>query len=554
MPVRCFDCSPNLKRTALAALLALSSASLLGCPGASCPTGTVPTAEGRCVPLSEADAGAGDATSPTDAFAPPDGCVLQTYYADADGDGFGDASVVRMGCAPLAGFVTNDDDCNDDCAACFPGNPEVCDGNDNNCADGVDEGVLTSFFVDADMDGFGSSNTAMACSLAPGLSTTSTDCNDSDMAAFPEAAERCNGADDDCDSVSDEGLQAFLDAPIVLVDDAFGYAPAGAVLGDGYALAWSRSDGTFVSRFSADGSVMGTPANIATIPSDFVRLYATSPTQLIALFAGGCCTDITLSARVVDLSSATPTLGPTVTVGTVNGGSSAAADALIFDGRFYVAYRTPFPGISARSYTIGLTDPSAATVLTTAVARRVELEATSTGGLLTFVQGTEVQIASLSLAPLAIAGNISVSDASAVSAASVTTGPDRIALYVTYDAQPAQLVNVGRLGAGWGVLSRTSLHAAPPTRSSRSRPSDIAFSTAGVDVSSAEETLSQVVWQHARVRDPITPATATRFVAQTFGGPVTLRQASNLGAVFTMVSPAPGSNRQELRMQRVGCE
>ena len=65
----------------------------------------------------------------------------QTYYADADGDGFGDPNSSTQLCAPATGFVTNAADCNDANAAVNPNAAEVCDGIDNNCDGRVDEGL-----------------------------------------------------------------------------------------------------------------------------------------------------------------------------------------------------------------------------------------------------------------------------------------------------------------------------------------------------------------------------------------------------------------------------
>lgn len=60
------------------------------------------------------------------------------YFADADGDGFGDGSAMQLLCAPQAGFVTNNSDCNDSNANVYPDAPEVCDNADNDCDGQVD--------------------------------------------------------------------------------------------------------------------------------------------------------------------------------------------------------------------------------------------------------------------------------------------------------------------------------------------------------------------------------------------------------------------------------
>jgi hypothetical protein len=64
-----------------------------------------------------------------------------TYYADADGDGYGNPSVTIGGCTVPAGYVTNSTDCNDSVAAINPGHAEVLyNGVDDNCNGQLDEG------------------------------------------------------------------------------------------------------------------------------------------------------------------------------------------------------------------------------------------------------------------------------------------------------------------------------------------------------------------------------------------------------------------------------
>jgi len=101
------------------------------------------------------------------------------------------ASATQMGLCQ-AGSGTDDDgdgvaieegDCNDADAATFPGNPEICDGQDNDCDDST---AVADEFIDEDADG------APLC----------TDCDDADPANFPDNAELCDGADNDCDPAS----------------------------------------------------------------------------------------------------------------------------------------------------------------------------------------------------------------------------------------------------------------------------------------------------------------------------------------------------------------
>lgn len=147
-----------------------------------------------------------DAYTPFDAWA-PDACSPSTFYADTDGDGYGNASASMSGCVMPSGYVANNTDCNDGNTAVHPGATEVCNEIDDNCAGGVDEGVLMTLYVDADLDGFGGTTTALACAPRAGLVATNTDCNDSNAAIRPDATETCNMVDDNCAGGIDEGVQ-----------------------------------------------------------------------------------------------------------------------------------------------------------------------------------------------------------------------------------------------------------------------------------------------------------------------------------------------------------
>jgi len=59
-------------------------------------------------------------------------------------------------------------------------------------------------FPDADDDGFGFGAAVLACPGAPGFAGVDGDCDDADDAVNPDATERCNQRDDDCDGLEDE--------------------------------------------------------------------------------------------------------------------------------------------------------------------------------------------------------------------------------------------------------------------------------------------------------------------------------------------------------------
>ena len=168
-----------------------------------------------------------------------------TWHEDGDGDGYGEASVSAEACEAPDGFVADDTDCDDEEAAVFPSNDEVCDGLDNDCDEAVDEDALDAlvWYADSDEDGYGdASDTAVSCEAPAGFVHDSADCDDADDAISPAADEVCDGVDNNCDSTVDE--DAAVDAGRWYEDrDADGFgdpsrssvsceAPAGSVWDD----------------------------------------------------------------------------------------------------------------------------------------------------------------------------------------------------------------------------------------------------------------------------------------------------------------------------------
>jgi hypothetical protein len=131
-----------------------------------------------------------------------------TWYADTDGDTFGDAASADIDCDQPTGFVADNTDCDDGDAAQYPGAPEHCNGEDDDCDGSTDEDsavdVLT-WYADTDADTFGDATSPdIDCDQPTGYVADNTDCDDDDDTQHPGADEHCNGEDDDCDGSTDE--------------------------------------------------------------------------------------------------------------------------------------------------------------------------------------------------------------------------------------------------------------------------------------------------------------------------------------------------------------
>ena len=131
--------------------------------------------------------------------------VTDTYYLDADADGFGDANAILESCEAAERYVSNGNDCNDTDSTVYPGAPELCDGLDNDCNDNIDDNLGESWFVDADLDGFGDPDQPFdGCLPGPGYSDNNLDCDDTQNVIHPDQAELCDEIDNNCDGNIDE--------------------------------------------------------------------------------------------------------------------------------------------------------------------------------------------------------------------------------------------------------------------------------------------------------------------------------------------------------------
>jgi len=136
-------------------------------------------------------------------------------YADADDDGWGNAEVTANACAPGDGWVDTVGDCDDTDASVHPDADEQCDDVDNDCDGDIDNDAVDAFswYVDDDGDGFGDPDvTVTACDAPSGAvdPALGDDCDDGEASVNPDADERCNGVDDDCDGdIDEDGVDAM---------------------------------------------------------------------------------------------------------------------------------------------------------------------------------------------------------------------------------------------------------------------------------------------------------------------------------------------------------
>ncbi len=118
---------------------------------------------------------------------------------DGDGDGYGEGV-----------------DCDDDDPTIHPGAEEDCSSVDRDCSgDPYDAPDGGTWYVDDDGDGFGVPGDAVTgCEQPEGYAGNDDDCDDGDPDVNPDAEERCNGRDDTCNGLVDEGLgdEWYVDA------------------------------------------------------------------------------------------------------------------------------------------------------------------------------------------------------------------------------------------------------------------------------------------------------------------------------------------------------
>jgi hypothetical protein len=131
--------------------------------------------------------------------------LLTQYFADTDGDSYGDPNNSTMACSMPVGYVTNSSDCNDGTAAYNPN---------------------TVWYLDADGDHYYVDGVYVSQCMTPGTGYAYTglisgnDCDDSNNSVHPFGLETCNSIDDDCNAIVDDGVQTMFFSDVD--NDGFG--------------------------------------------------------------------------------------------------------------------------------------------------------------------------------------------------------------------------------------------------------------------------------------------------------------------------------------------
>lgn len=150
---------------------------------------------------------------------------------------------------------------------CVDMRPPDCDDGDwcteDRCDDLLERCVNEVMLVDEDGDG----------AWAP-LDCGGTDCDDLDPEIYPGAPERCNGIDDDCDTLIDEGAELLPWEREIAVAESSMTDSVGSLVftEEEYVYGWwDYRDGdadVYLRRMSIDGEPIGDPVQVTTSAGD----------------------------------------------------------------------------------------------------------------------------------------------------------------------------------------------------------------------------------------------------------------------------------------------
>lgn len=261
--------------------------------------------------------------------------AIEAYRPDCDGDGFADgASTAVMDCAapamepadcPGRGWVVAVGDCDDDDSGRNPGNPEVCNGRDDDCdelVDDIDDGVVVCV-----------SGETSACTNACGVTGTAQcagDCRSFRSCSSSEF-ETCNYCDDDEDGMLVDEVD------LAVADEVGARLTCGGATGPSFGAASCESVtlGTSPYRFALESVLLDGSANdqagaVWFTPADLVTGYDTTEIAVelqVRAMPAGSGAEIPLGGWAVVLASGgTPGVGSPANRGIPSGLTGISAN------------------------------------------------------------------------------------------------------------------------------------------------------------------------------------------------------------------------------------
>lgn len=132
--------------------------------------------------------------------------IYLIYYADNDGDGYGEIDSDSTNCFLPEGFSIYSSDCNDSDPLINPGASDICNFVDDDCDFVIDEDAVYFFYyADIDADGYGDPfNDSASCFIIDGYVLNNYDCNDFNALIHPDVIDLCDALDNNCDGNIDE--------------------------------------------------------------------------------------------------------------------------------------------------------------------------------------------------------------------------------------------------------------------------------------------------------------------------------------------------------------
>lgn len=187
------------------------------------------------------------------------------WFDDDDGDTYGDPLGFTFSCGQPEGYTDNDEDCDDQRAEAYPGAPDICNSKDDNCNGEVDEEPenFVMWYVDTDKDGYGAAETGHISCTAPDKQSSmkNGDCIDTNSKVFPGAVEKCNGLDDDCNTIVDDNATGSKTFYTDVDGDKYGVASSAVV-------ACSAPVGSVEARGDCDDAVATIHPNAPEVCND----------------------------------------------------------------------------------------------------------------------------------------------------------------------------------------------------------------------------------------------------------------------------------------------